>query len=476
MSAINRTLLLSIVLTLIGCQAPERASLWPEPRPLGAEFATPESPSGTGPPVAAQARRETGKPAPGQATGPTQGRPGPLSLRDAIALALMGNPHFRASSWEVRAAEARRLQASLLPNPEVGVEVEEIEGDRHGLRESEQVYSVGQLIQLGGKRAKRTRVAEFERQVAGWEYEAQRLDVLTDVAEAFVAVLGAQRKVELTEETVRIAKEGLKAASDRVEAGAASPVERTRAQVALSSARTQLQRERHGLEAARIGLVGTWGSYEPRFARVVGELNVDVALPSLGDLNRRLSQNPEIMRAAVAMTQRRAELKLAKAQRIPDLTVEAGYQRFEEDHTDAFLAAVSLPLPIFDRNQGGIREARANLNKSKWEQHATEVQVRTALAMAHSALTTAVQQKHAYEREILPGARSAFQAIEEGYRRGTFDYMDFLSAQRDLAGTRVKYVDALVSLHAARAAVERLTGEPISEVTLSPGTSEEIQR
>jgi len=388
----------------------------------------------------------------------------------------MGNPHFRASSWEVRAAEARRLQASLLPNPEVGVEVEELGGNRHGLRESEQVYSVGQLIQLGGKRAKRTRVAELGRQVAGWEYEAQRLDVLTEAAQAFVAVLATQRKVELAEETVRIAQEAFKAASDRVEAGAASPVERTRAQVALSSARTDLQRERHDLEAARIALAGTWGSYEPRFARVVGELNVDVALPSLSDLNKRLSQNPEIMRAAVAMTQRRAELKLAKAERIPDLTVEAGYQRFEEDHTDAFLAAISLPLPIFDRNQGGIREARANLNRSRWQQRAAQVRVRTALATAHSALAAAVHQKYAYEREILPGARSAFQAIEEGYRRGTFDYLDLLTAQQDLAETRLEYVDALVSLHDARAAVERLIGEPLSEVTPSPETSEEIPR
>ncbi len=398
---------------------------------------------------------------------------GPLSARQALALALFRNPGFRASSWDVRAAEARRLQASLRPNPEAVIEVEEFGGDRDGFSQTEQTYSLSQLIQLGGKRAKRTRVAELERQVAGWAYEARRLDVLTEVARAFVAVLGAQRKEELAKETVRIAQEGLRAASDRVQAGAASPVERTRAQVALANARTQLQQQQQALKAARVELASTWGASKPQFTRAVGDLDNDVALPSLRDLNQRLSQNPDLMRVAVAMTQRKAEVELARSRRIPDLTVEAGFRRIEEDNTGTFVAVLSMPLPIFDRNQGGIREARAKLRKSQWARQSAEVRVRTALAKAHSALAAAVQQKQVYERDILPGVRSAFQAIEEGYRRGTFDYLDFLTTQQELAETRMKYVDVLVSLHGTRAEVERLIGESLTQATASPATSQE---
>ena len=466
-----------------GCSSHRASVEWPEPRPLGREFATRASPSA---PFEADqgdrgssSRAETQKPAPAAVSSdgeggrppsgpaPSPDRPKTISLRKAMALALLDNPTFQASSWEVRAADARRLQESLWPNPEIEAEVEEFAGDNSGFRDSETSVVLSQAILLGGKLAKRTRVAKLERDVAGWEYETQRLDVLTEVAKAFVAVLGSQRKVELAKETVRIAEGASAAAADRVASGAASPVEQTRAQVALAGARNELLQATQQLRMARIRLASTWGSADPRFTRAEGDLDVDLALPKLGFLARRMSQNPEMMRAAVAHTQRQAALELAKSKRVPDLTVRAGYKRVEAENANSFIAGLSLPLPIFDRNQGGIREARANLRKSKWEQQATEVQVRSALATAHSALAAAVEQRRAFKDEILPGAESAFEAIREGYRQGTFDYLDFLTAQQSLADTRMQHADVLVSLHEAAADVERLIGEPLPEATPS---------
>ena len=381
-----------------------------------------------------------------------------------MALALLRNPTFQASSWEVRAADARRLQEGLRPNPELDVEVEEFAGDNRGFKESEASVVLSQAILLGGQRAKRVRVAELERDIAGWAYEIQRLGILTEVAKTFVTVLGTQRKIELAKETVRIAEEASGAASDRVAAGAASPVEQTRAQVALAAARNELLRAEQELRAAKIRLAATWGSTDPQFLEAEGELDIDLPLPKLASLTRRLAQNPELMRGGVALMQRRAALDLAKSRRVPDLTVSAGYQRIEADDANTFIGGISLPLPVFNRNQGGIREARANLRKSQWEQQAAEVQVRTALATAHSAFEAAVEQRRAFRQEILPGAQSAYDAIREGYRQGTFDYLDFLTAQQDLAETRMQYVDVLVSLHEAVTDVERLVGEPISEI------------
>ena len=308
--------------------------------------------------------------------------------------------------------------------------------------------------------------------MAGWEYEIQRLNVLTEVAKAFVSALGTQRKVELAKETVRIAQEASGAASDRVAAGATSPVEQTRAQVALAAARNGLLRAEQGLHAAKIRLATTWGATDAQVPDLEGELDVDLPLPELRSLIRRLAQNPELMRANVARMQHQAALDLAKSRRIPDLTVSAGYQRIEGDDANTFTGGVSLPLPIFDRNQGGIREARANLRKSQWEQQAAETQVRTALATAHSALAAAVRQRGVFKSEILPGAQATFEAVREGYRQGTFDYLDFLTAQQDLAETRVEYVNLLVALHEAAADVERLVGEPIAELANDAGEKE----
>ena len=448
------------VLQLLGCASDRPDVRWPEPRPLGRELPT------TGSEVAPDATEDALPP-----TDAAEHR-GPLTLRKAMAHALLGNPTFQASSWEVRAADARRLQEGLRPNPELDMEVEELSGDNRGLKESETSVVLSQAILLGGKRAKRTRVAELERDVAGWEYEIQRLNVLTEVAKAFVSALGTQRKVELAKETVRIAEEASGAASDRVSAGAASPVEQTRAQVALATARNGLLRAEQELRAAKIRLAATWGATAPQVPDLEGELDVDLPLPDLDSLIRRLAQNPELMRAGVALMQRRAALDLAKSRRIPDLTVSAGYQRIEGDDANTFTGGVSLPLPIFDRNQGGIREARANLRKSQWEQEAAKTQVRAALATAHSALAAAVRQREVFKNEILPGAQATFEAVREGYRQGTFDYLDFLTAQQNLAETRIEYVNVLVALHEAAADVERLIGEPIAEHTKGAGEKE----
>ena len=482
------------VLLVCGCASHrDRASdtLWPEPRPLGSEFSAHDSrpataEQGDAPNAEASgARTATAAPIPRanvaheprlpQAEGPSapdvEGRP--LALRRAMALALLGNPGFHASSWEVRAAEARRVQAGLWPNPELGVEVEEAFGDRNGLHESNIVVSIGQAIALGGRIGKQERVAKFERNMAGWDYEAKRLDVLTQTARAFVAVLAAQRKVALTQGTVRTAEAVARTASDRVKGGAASPVEETRAKVALAAARTELVREREDLQVARIRLAATWGATDATFAEAVGELDVDLALPSLSEVSSRLARNPDVMRAAVAIMQRQAAVDLEKAKRIPDITLEAGYQRIEESNEDAFVAGISIPLPIFDRNQGGVREARASLSKARWEQQELRVRVRTALAESYSKLATAVHQRRAFRSEILPGSESAFQAISEGYRQGTFDYMEVLNTQQSLAGARKEYLEVLSALHNARIDVERLIGESLSQVDTPAQTHEE---
>ena len=376
----------------------------------------------------------------------------------------MRNPELGAFSWEARAAEARRIQATLLPNPELSVEIEEAFGDRHALRESEAAVSIGQVILLGGKVTKQERVARYARDVAGWDYEAKRLDVLTDVARAFVDVLAGQEKVALTEGTVHIAEQVAAAAADRVTAGAASPVEETRARIALAAAQTQLDRERQALEAARVRLAATWGSSEPAFSRVDGQLALDLRMPERSALARCLSQNPDLARAAVAVRQSRASVDLEKARRIPDVTVELGVQHFEEDNAEAYTAGLSVPLPFFDRNQGGIREAHANWAKAQWERRAAELRVHAALAEAHASLAAALRQTQRSKIEIMPRAQAAFDAIREGYRLGNFEFVDLLNAQQTLAETRMEHMDGLVDLHRARIDVERLIGMPLPQV------------
>lgn len=385
---------------------------------------------------------------------------GSLTLPQAAALALAHNPELAAFSLEVRAAEARRLQAALYPNPEGRVEIEEFSGDRAGFRESETTVFLSQPILLGGKRSKRARHAELGRDLAAWDYRSKRLDVFTEVTRRFVILLGAQRRLSLAEGFVRIAGEVAGAVLDRVKAGAASPVEGMRAEAGLSSTKIELEQARRELSSARKVLASTWGSMDPKFKEGKGDLQSEGTLPSLFDLQKRMHQNPDVARWEVELALCRSALEVEKAKRIPDLALEAGYRRVGRENADTFAAGLSIPLPLFERNQGGIREAQARLAQAEEKKRAAIVQASAALAKAYESLAAASEEVRILKGEVIPKAQSAFAAIREGYRQGKFDYLDLLSAQKSFAEVHEQTADALVVFHLAKADVGRLIGEP----------------
>jgi len=384
-----------------------------------------------------------------------------LDLREALVLALRYNPELASFAWDIRAAEARELQARLLPNPEAGVDLENVGGDLDGLQESETTIAVAQSILLGSKRSRAMRVAAAERQLAGWAYEAKRLDVFSEAVQSFVTLLGAQEKVRIAQETFRIAQEVLTAADKRVAAGDASSVESTRAAVAHAQASTQVNRARQELEAARVRLSATWGSATPVFQEATGTLECQVAPPPLSALRLRLAESPELMSAAVEVVRRDAALAVERAKRVPDVSVLAGYRWIEGDRVSTMVFGLGVPVPLFDRNQGGIREARANLARAEWQRRDAELRVQAALADAYSELTTALEERRTFAERVLPGATDAFRKTQQGYQQGGFDYLELLTAQETLAQTRASYLEALVRVNLAVARVERLVGEPI---------------
>jgi cobalt-zinc-cadmium efflux system outer membrane protein len=386
---------------------------------------------------------------------------GDIALHDALSLALQHNPELEAFSIEVRAAEARTLQAGLLPNPEVDIEVENFAGSGtlRSFDSAETTIAIGQVIELGGKRRKRTRVASLEGELAGWDYEAKRADVLTETRKSFVDVLAAQERVAVTQELLRLAEQTLDAVSARVRAGKVSPVEETKAGVALSNSRIEHARAQRGLEAARKKLAAAWGSGMPAFERAAGQLDRVSPIPPAELLAQEIRGNPDIARWATEKEQRRAVSSLQDAVRIPDPTLTAGFRRFRESGESAFVAGISVPLPLFNRNQGGVMEARRRLAKAERENAAAETRGRAALAETYQALSSAASEIDALKTTVIPGAQSAFEAAGEGYRQGKFGYLDVLDAQRTLFEAKAQYVSALATYQKSLADLDRATGK-----------------
>ena len=384
----------------------------------------------------------------------------PVTLRDALALAMLQNPELRTYPYDLRAAEARVLQAGLWPNPELEIEVEEFAGsdDRSGFDAAETTVQVGQPIELGGKRDKRVRLASLDKELVQWDYESARLDVMRDVRQAFAAVLAAQDRVALAERLLDLSRQAHAAVAQRVEAGKDSPVDELRAGVVLSKSRIGLQKAQKALSVARHNLAAAWGGRTVYFERAAGDFYEVSPLAPPEDSAAAVAANPDIARWETQEQRQRAALRLEKARAEPDVIIGGGVQRFEETDDSALVFGLSVPIPLFDRNQGGIRQAIANLGKTRRQYEAVLVRTLAALSEATGALAGAYDEVVILRDDVLPRAQQAFEAAREGYQQGKFDYLYVLDTQRTLFEVQAQYLDSVEAWHKAQAVVERLLG------------------
>lgn len=392
--------------------------------------------------------------------------PPELTLRDALALTMERNPELAAFAREIRATEGALVQAGAIPNPVLGIAGENLGNARKAQAgDRTATLQIGQLIELGGKRSARIRLAETARDVATRDYEAKRAEILSRLALRFVDLLAAQDREALAEETLGLATHVADAVAKRVQAGKVSPVEETRARVALASSEVERDQARREVLVARTALAALWAQPDPRFVRAAGELEQLVPLPDYEALADRVRRNPELVRWSSEISRRRASLAVEKARSIPDVTVTAGVARFSELDDHAYLVGVSIPLPFFDTNQGGIAEATQRLDKGEDERRAVEARLAAELSQSWQRLAGIDREIRTLRTTLLPGARSAYEAATRGYELGKFGVLDVLDAQRTLFQARLQHLRALADYHRGVADIERLVGGPMDART-----------
>ena len=437
-----------IPLLLASC-APSPLEEWIEPRAL--EGATP---TWRPPRLTESAQQDHTLPRPDE---PKQ----TLTLREAAALALLHNPKLAAFAWNVRAAEARAIQAGLSPNPRAGYNAENFAGPNGNDLLFRQTIRLSQVIELAGKRRKRLDLARADQRLTAWDYEAQRLEVVTQVAQRHVTVVAAQARIELERRTLRLAEQVHAIVNQRVEAGVVPTAERDKAAVRVSLVRIALDRAGHALGAARQALASTWGGPVPTFHQAVGNLDEPLPVPKQEQLMTMARNNPRIARWSDEIEQRHLAIKLAKANTIPDINAGGGVRHFPDAEDVAAVVEFSVPIPLFDRNQGEVLRARYDLGKAKVLQQAAEAALREELAAAHADFASAVFALHTLRNETLPAAKSAFEAANEAFEHGQTDYIDVLDAERTLVEAERQLIDAQESHQRSATRLEGLTATPL---------------
>ena len=391
----------------------------------------------------------------------------PLTIDRAIALALAHNPRVAAREAAVRAATGREHQAGVLPNPEIEAEVEDIgvSGGEHGFDASIYTVRAAQTIELGGKRAKRRRVAGLETEITDWDLAAIRLDLITEVKGRFIDLLAAQERLRVVAGAYDLGGKVRAVAAERVKSGKVPALELTKANVELTGRRVELRRAERELAAAQTALGALWNASlaECLALRARGQLRQNPNLQATEVLARRLGANPDLARWNSEENLAEAALTREKAARISDVTLSAGLSHEQMSGKQKVLFAVSLPLPLFDRNKGNIDVARAELDRVREKRSATQIRLRAELAGQWQELQAALEETAAIQNEMLPGAREAFDAAEEAYRSGKLEYLDVLDAQQTLFEAEMQLLEALTTLHQKAIGIERLAGGDLHE-------------
>lgn len=377
----------------------------------------------------------------------------PLSLQSAIELTMHASPEASAAQLEVDAFEGVILQAKARPNPEISALMEDT---RSASRVT--TLQINQAIEMGGKREARIEAAAKSLDVVKLELASKRAEIRAAVVTAFFDVLIAQERWQLAKSLTELSQRASDAAKHRVLAGKVSPVEETKAKVAEANVRIELSQAESELSSARHRLTAMWGNPSPQFGQALGDIESLPQLPEMTDFQARLTNAPSMQRARAEIEHRQALAELEQRRGVPDVTVSLGARRNEELGLNQAIIGVSIPIPLFDRNQGNLLEAIRRTDKARDELAATEFRLSSELAQNHERLATSRREVETLRQDIMPGARSAFDSTARGFELGKFNFLDVLDAQRTLFQARSQYLRALAEAHRSAASLERILG------------------
>lgn len=384
---------------------------------------------------------------------------GEVTLSAALAAALARRPELLAIGHEHLARLAEVRQAERRPNPRLGLDVEDFAGSEalSGFDQAQTTLWVQQPVEMGGKQATRTRVAQLQADATQLEVTLLAIEVAAQTRMAYWGALAAQEELELARSMEETARRFHEVVVERVAAGRASPVEEAKYAVALASARLNRQEAERSLSAARRGLARTWGG-KVGFTTVVGEFGPVVPPTSLEDLEERLSASSRLRLLELDQEAGIASLEAAQSSVRSNWNVRLGVRRFEDTDSTAAVFSLDIPLQIFNTRKDAVSAARERAQRGTHDRAAAELELLGQLARTWARLADAYEEIIALDGSMLDDARRVFEAVDEGYREGKFELLDVLDAQRTFFELRARHVRALERYHLARTEIDFLIG------------------
>ena len=372
-----------------------------------------------------------------------------IDLSTAIRLAL-DQPAARAAMHAAQASAALVDQADRLPNPELTYLRE---GHEAGTRTT--TVQLNQPIELGHKRRARVARAQEEAGLARIEAEVRRQAIRADVIAAYHDVLIAGHRQALAQALTDLAARTVDVAGKRVAAGKISPIDETRARLAAVDATTAHTQATAALTIARTKLGALIGR------STVALVDDSDRLPDAASV-ATADASVAVRRARGQLAARQAQADVERAARMPDVTVSIGTKRDDQIGRRQAVVGLSLPLPLFNRNEDALRAALRRTDEAGDELAAAQVETAAALTAARTRYEAARNDVLLLRRDVLPNAQAAYEQTLKGFEYGKFSFLDVLDAQRTWFQAQTRQWDSLEGAWRAWADIERLAG-PIEQ-------------
>jgi cobalt-zinc-cadmium efflux system outer membrane protein len=370
-----------------------------------------------------------------------------ITLEELQQMALQNNPTFRQSAANIQAAEGRKKQSGLYPNPTVGYQGEQIRGGSfHG---GEQGVFVQQDIVMGGKLGLNRKIFDQELRQAETEAEEQKVRVVTNVRMSYIQALAAQQTLELRQNLSQLADDAVETSHQLANVGQAdapdmleSEVEAQQAQLAVTMAEQNQQRVWKALAAVvgnpRLPLIKLEGKLED-----TPTVNADELVEKI------VNESPAVRIAELGVKRAEAALARAKREPIPDLQLRGGMQQNGELLSDGSpvglqgFADVGVRIPIFNRNQGNIATAKADTERAKREVERVKLVLRERAASVVQNYRFSQIAVERYKNQMIPRAQKAYEMYTKKYQEMAAAYPQVLISQRTLMQLEVSYITAL---------------------------------
>jgi cobalt-zinc-cadmium efflux system outer membrane protein len=365
-------------------------------------------------------------------------------------------PEIAEAKALVEAAEGRAKQAGAFPNPEAILGAQQLPLDANASNQREYVAGVGQTLPLSGRLSKARQAELLDREVRARGLDVKRRDIRKRVHSAFATALYQEKACQAQTEIHLHAGKAVATTQARLDAGDALREDLARVEMELARAKVELQHADSLREQALVTLASAMGDATLSVKSLAGTLDATFGIPTLESLAANLSSQPATALAEADIRARTARVDLAKAERIPDVKVELLYHRLESVHENTLDVGLSIPIPLFNRNQGRLREARAELAAAEARSRMTQNELATRLRESYLQLTAALANSRTLKTEILAKADTVLKGAEARYAAGDTSLAEILPVRRDWAAVQLSYLESLRDVMQAWAEIKPL--------------------